>query len=155
MGYSGAVLEDWEGRMAWHPWNGRVTLGPTAERVTQGARALRVNYDLGQWARPTVFASLPVKWNLANVPAVALDVFVPDDAKGTLSLALALTGTDRHAAPVVPLKPGWNTVREPLDGAWLPAAERAGISEVEWVLTGNDPTASGWVAFDNLRADRR
>lgn len=148
----GDLLEDWEGMMAWQPWSHQTALAPTREKTTQGARALLVRYDLGKWARPAAFAELPARWDLTGVSALAVDIFVPDDARGGLSLALAVAEKDKHAAPPVPLQPGWNTVRAPLDPGWLPAGARAGIVEVEWVLTGTDPTASGWVALDHFRA---
>jgi hypothetical protein len=59
---------------------------------------------------------------------------------------------NKYRAPVLALKPGWNTLRADLRGAWLPPQTRRAAEQIEWNFTSSNPKLAGWVVFDNFRA---
>ena len=155
---SATVLEDWEGMLAWGAWNGTVGMGLVtgtvkAGTVKEGRAAVRLDYDFARWATPRLFARLPARWDLSKVPAVTVEALVPPDAALPLYLGFVATDNDRHPARAVSLKRGWNNVRIPLKGDWLPAATRAAVTEIEWTLTGPG-VAAGSIVLDAFRAER-
>jgi hypothetical protein len=91
--------------------------------------------------------------DLRGVSRLSVDICVPESLGDKLSVTPSVKGAKKdNAAPAAALRAGWNTVAIDLAGPWLPAADRAAATEVEWTLSGSEKLA-GWVVFDNLRAE--
>lgn len=146
--------QSWEGPLLWGTW-GFEGYTSTAERATEGRRGLKLWFNFANYARPTLYGDFagPRDWRRAK--EVTTDVFVPAES-GSLLLSLrVLAGTQRHVAPSITLRPGWNRVRVPMHAAWLAAAGRRRITQIAWVLSpgSSGENAPGWVIFDNLRTE--
>lgn len=151
----GELLESWTQGLFWYAWDRTATIELTPERASDGRRGLRLNFDLVQYAWPVLALSLASPWDLSKSSAVSLDVYVPSSWAGPLLLTAALQGATKHEAAATQLKPGWNTITTDLAAQWLPSAERSNISGVEWSLSSEGHSSSGYVVFDNLRALHR
>ncbi len=148
------LAESWERPLLWRTADESVFAEIRPEWVTEGARSLVLWFDLARCRRPVFFARLEAPWDLAGVGSLAMDVYVPGDISGRLSLTLSLRANEAaHAAPAVALKRGWNQVQVPLDERWLPTATRGAAEQVEWTLTSPEHRSlRGWIACDHLHA---
>jgi len=150
------VLESWEEKLLWRVADESVIAGPEEHLSTEGTRGLRLTYDFSNCPRPILLARLNPPWDLSRPEAITLDVFVPNDASGEVSLGLALRAEEvSRVAPPVPLHRGWNKVRVDLNEAWLPKNVRAAAEQVEWRIYSNSASAQGWLVFDNMRTEGR
>lgn len=149
---AGALLEGWENPSFWETWDHSIQKFFTSEQATHGRQGLKLRFDLSLYAWPVLMVPLAPARDLTSHAAVLVDVYVPPGQKGELSIKPVLIGTGEHSGPQQKLKPGWNTVRTALDGAWLPAGERKRIRQIQWVLE-SPATFAGWVAYDHLRLE--
>jgi hypothetical protein len=150
-----SLLESWEQGLIWYPWDYTVTAELSQDHATAGSRGLQLNCDLAQCPWPVL--SLPLQWvtGWQDAQALAIDAYLPKRSRGEFTIAPALEGTRKFAAPPVRLKPGWNTVRLPLDGTGLPNQERSAVRAVEWGLTAPASQARMSLVFDNLRSESK
>ena len=151
----GEVLESWEQGLFWYPWNYTVNAGIETGRATEGNRGLRLGFDLAQNAWPVLGLPRRTAWDLKDVEALNMDVYVPENINGAFTITPGVQGKEDHEAPKIELKRGWNTVRTELNGPWLPSSERTAVRSVGWSLTSDDQRLRGFVVFDNFRAERR
>jgi hypothetical protein len=150
------VLESWERPLLWRVADESVLAETTTEFATEGQHGLKLHLDFSQCPRPVLLARLNPPWDLRDVNALTVDLFVPDELAGLVSVALALRAKETaYAAPPLPLKRGWNKTKVRLTGAWLPKEVRAAAEQVEWTLTSKSKQARGGIVFDSLRAEAR
>jgi hypothetical protein len=150
----GDVLETWNRGMIWYAWDRSASVEITDANASQGARSLRLNFDLTQYAWPVLVLPFVSPRDFSHTSSLYIDIFVPRELNTQLDLVLAAQGVQKHEAPPVALKPGWNSVRTELDPSWLPVVERSRIQTLEWSLSAKDPRGSGYLLFDNLRIQR-
>ena len=86
---------------------------------------------------------------------MVVDVYVPVEGNGNFSLTAGVEGVQKHEAPPVRLKSGWNTVRTLVNSSWLPAADQAAVRGLGWSLAcGNTNSLRSSVVFDNFQVER-
>jgi hypothetical protein len=147
------LLEGWERPLFWRVADESVRADLVTQFATNGQSGLRLSFDFAQCARPVLLARLNPPWDLTRVGTLTVDVYVPGDLPGPISATLGLRAKEAEfPAPPVLLRSGWNQVKVPLDGRWLPKDARAATEQVEWTLSSPSNTLRGWVVFDNLRA---
>jgi hypothetical protein len=151
---AGELLETWDRGWLWYAWDRTATIELTSDHASNGRRGLRFNFDLAQYSWPILALDLASPWDLSRSDTLSLDVYVPKSV-GALTLTPALEGSEKHEAPSIDLKPGWNTATAQLAGSWLPQAERQSIKGLEWRLSGHQQAFPGYLVFDNLRVGRR
>jgi len=130
----GALLESWEQGLFWYAWDHTVTTELTTRRASQGARGLQFDFDLAQYSWPVLFLPLRPAWDLEDIDALRLDVYLPGRLKHDFILTPTLEGTREFAAPSVKLNPGWNAVRTELNAGWLPNPDRRAVRAISWSL---------------------
>ena len=152
----GELLESWEQGLFWFAWNYTVTTEITPARSSEGQRGLQMNFDLAQCPWPVLSLPLPVSWDFKKLEGFAMDVHVPGEWHRSLSLTAGAEGAQKHEAPPVRLKTGWNTVRTPVNSSWLPPSDQGAIRGLGWSLASDDTNGlRGAVVFDNFRVQRR
>jgi hypothetical protein len=151
----GELLETWDQGWLWYAWDRTATVELTSDQASDGVRGLRFNFDIAQYSWPVLALTPASPWDLHEADSLSLDVYVPKSLQGTLSLTPTLEGTEKHEAPPVDLKPGWNTVTAELDAPWLALPERRNIRSLEWRLSAQDKSSRGYLVFDNLRTALR
>jgi hypothetical protein len=110
-----------------------------------------VSFDFSTVIRPLVYVVPSPAWDLRGAASVSIDVHAPSDVGSALELELAVIGpVNRHRAPAVALKPGWNIVSVGLDGDWLPPTARAHVDRIEWTLKSRRRNITGSVVFDRF-----
>jgi hypothetical protein len=148
---AGELWEGWERPWWWRVTDESVHAETTPQLATEGRCGLRVFFDFARCPRPTLLARLNPPWDLTAAGALAVDVFVPDNISARMSVFLALRAREAEfIAPPAALRRGWNKVRIPLTGGWLPQEVRAAVEQVEWILGSANPTLRGWAVFDRL-----
>jgi hypothetical protein len=148
------LKDGWEGKMLWGVWDQTVkqelALGPGSPP----RRGLRVRFDMARCDAPVLYALLSPPWDLTRVGALETKVYVPASIAANLSVHVSLAAKDvKYQPPPVDLKPGWNTLRIELIGAWFMQGARASVEQLEWRLTAAAPGIAGWVIFGPLRAE--
>lgn len=147
------LREGWERPLFWRVADESVLAETTPAAAVQGERGLELRLDFARCPRPVLLARLNPPWDLTGVRRVIVEVQVPDDASGSLAMAMGLrAGEAVFTAPPTSLERGWNTVSVLLEGVWLPAGARAAAEQIEWTLSAEDPNLRGVVRFDHLRA---
>jgi len=144
--------ESWEQPLLWGAWAPGLVPELTAAISTHGTRGLRVPYDFTTTRRQVLYAAPAPAWDVRGVPALALDVYATPADAGAVRLSLALGGrAGRHESAAQPLRAGWNQVQIGLDG-WLPAAARAAVDRIEWVVSAAAGPARGALVVDHFRS---
>lgn len=147
----GEVLETWNRGMIWYAWDRSASVEITDANASQGSRSLRLNFDLTQYAWPVLVLPFVSPRDFSHTSSLDIDVFVPRELNSQLALVVAAHAFQKHEAPAVALKPGWNSVRTELDPRWLPVGERSRIRGLEWSVSAKQQTGTGFLLFDNLR----
>lgn len=149
----GTLLESWESALFWHPWDQSVHRHVTREHASEGHRGLKLVFDCTRYETPLIYAQLQPYWDLSRADVIAVDIFVPKELDGALTATTAIEGRSRHEAPAIRLKSGWNTLATDLNAGWLPKAERAAATQIQWTLGAEAPHLRGWVVFDRFRLE--
>ncbi len=152
-----ARVESWEAAESvrdWKPWNESVTAFIVGDHATDGAHGLRLAYDIAKYKWPLAMREFTPPLDLRSADLVRVDVFVADGPPRDLALRLGLKLADKVGSPPVPLHAGANALTFNLNEAWLPAAARNSVSQLELILSSEAGSGSGWVVFDNLRLER-
>ena len=149
----GRAVEGWEVGLAWGVWNAeaRAAAGP----ARHGARAVEVVTDAPPAVRAALYAPFEPAADLSEVPALAVEVWLPPDAARRPRIGLALRAGDRELAATGfhALEPGWNTVAVGLDP--VPSAARRAVQVVRWIIDPGEGTGEVRLLFDDFRAAKR
>jgi hypothetical protein len=148
----GALLEGWEHGLFWYTWDHSARKEVTREHATEGKQGLKVWFDFSQYKWPLLYVPLYPPWDLRRADVLTVDVYVPKDLTGDLSVTLIIEGKKTHAALPVFLKLGWNTVTIGLNATWLPKEVRSVAGQLQWILSTDSEEFAGWVVFDNFKA---
>jgi hypothetical protein len=147
------VLEGWESTLFWYTWDHSVKKELTRDHATRGEQGLKVWFDMARYEWPALIAPLNPVRNLSGVDSFCVDVYVPHGLAG-LAITLLLEARHSHEVAPLPLNPGWNEVVIGLNDSWISKEERAAVQVLQWVLTADERKPSGWVVFDNFRAEK-
>jgi hypothetical protein len=144
-------LEGWEDSLFWYTWDQSVRKEVTRGQATVGRQALKVFFDLSQYAWPSLFAPLYPSKDLRAKDKLSVDVYLPKELNGNVSITTVIEARESHSAPATQLKPGWNRVVADLNGTWLPKEARRAAKTLQWIVSSKNKRLAGWVVFDNLR----
>jgi hypothetical protein len=144
------VVESFDSLRLVSAWDPSARLSSTFDQTMHGRRALRVDIDPSRQQWPTVTIDLGTAPALGVGDSVSLHLWCPAESASAIDASLAVEPTNRPAARLAPLRPGWNRLSDVVTVADGSAALRAALT-----LGIDAGAARTFVVVDHVHATKR